>query len=149
MDLLSYCSKNWTKRLPCWFKQCFGLLNMFIARKCSDMGVSGIYVTLLFAVYNFRNKSLLRLIFSSNYSKFYEDFRNAEKNWENISRFLDNCIWIGCFRHSLLLRRNTCHRVSICWLTVWRFPTLLRQNFSRSIFFKVIKKYDITTVMLI
>ena len=65
---------------------------MFIARKCSDTGVLGIYVTPLFAVYNFRNKSLVRLIFSSNYSKFYEDFRNAEKNSENISRFLDNCI---------------------------------------------------------
>ena len=48
-----------------------------------------------------------------NYSKFYGYVGNAEKNWANISWFWGNCIWYGCVRRSLLLRENTCHRVSI------------------------------------
>ena len=77
-------------------------------------GFLGISVTALFAVYNFRKKSPLRFIFSSKYSKFYPDLRNAEKNWENAFPFLDNCFSIGCFKHSFLLRENTCHWLSIC-----------------------------------
>ena len=73
-----------------------------------------IWVTPHFLVYNFRNKSALRLVFSSNDTKFYEDFGNGEKNWEIFFPFGDNCIWIGCFKHYLLLRDNTFHWVSIC-----------------------------------
>ena len=42
--------------------------------------------------------------FFSEYSKLYADYDNAEKDGENIFWFWDNCIWIGCVRHSLLLR---------------------------------------------
>ena len=112
-------------------------------------GFLGISVTPLFAVYNFRNNSPLRLIFSSKYSKFYADFRNAEKNSKNISRFLDNCIWIGCFKCLLLLRENTSHRVSICLQTVSRFQVLLKQNFLSRFFFRLIKKYHKNTAMQI
>ena len=77
-------------------------------------GFLGFYITSHFAFYNLRNKSLLRLIFSWKYSKFYLDFGNGEKNLENYLSFGDNCVWIGCFKHALLLRENTCHRVLIC-----------------------------------
>ena len=53
-------------------------------------------------------------MFFSKYSKFYVDSGNADKNCENIFWFGDNIIWIGCVKHSLLLRENTCHWVSIC-----------------------------------
>ena len=38
------------------------------------------------------------------YSKFNVDYRNAEKNWEKVSCFWDNSIWIGCIKLSLLRR---------------------------------------------
>ena len=77
-------------------------------------GFLGFYITSHFAFYNLRNKSLLRLIFSWKYSKFYLDFGNGEKKLENYLLFGDNRIWIGCFKHALLLRENTWHRVLIC-----------------------------------
>ena len=46
--------------------------------------------------------------FFSRYSKFYVDCENGEENGENIFWLGDNCIWIGCVNHSLLLRVNTC-----------------------------------------
>ena len=47
--------------------------------------------------------------FFSKCFKFYVDSANAEKNWANIFRFSDNCVWIGCVKHSFLLRDNTFH----------------------------------------
>ena len=90
-------------------------------------GFLGIEVTLLFAVYTFRKKSPLMLIF------FFQSVPNftyilgmQQKNGENIFWFWNNCIWIGGVRHSLLLRENTCLRVSICLQTVSRFQILLK-----------------------
>ena len=77
-------------------------------------GFLGISVIQLFAVYNFRKKNLLSWSSFSKCSKFYVDFGHAEKNPENVFWFSDNCIPIGSVRHSLLLRGNFCHRVSIC-----------------------------------
>ena len=65
----------------------------------------------------------------SKYSKFYVYHANAVKNSENISWLWDNCILIGCVKHSLLLRENTCQRVSICWETVSRFKILQNRAF--------------------
>ena len=42
--------------------------------------------------------------FFAKYSRFYVDSANAGKHSENIFWFWDNFIWIGCVRHSLLLR---------------------------------------------
>ena len=44
----------------------------------------------------------MRLIFISKCSKYYVDFGNLEKNWEDVLSFWENCIWIGCVKHSLL-----------------------------------------------
>ena len=99
-DFLSEWSRNMTKILPCRFKQCFGPCNMLTVHKCSDTRV-------------FRLLSKLDSSFFSKYSKFYLDFANEEKNRENIFEFGDNCIWIGCVKHLLLLRENTSHPVSI------------------------------------
>ena len=77
----------------------------------------GIKVNPLFAVYNFRNKKLLRLIFLLKVFQILCRFRicrYAGKNTANIFGFRDNTTWIDCFKHSLLLKQNTCHWVSIC-----------------------------------
>ena len=74
-----------------------------------------ISVTPHFAVYNFWKKNnLWGWSCFSKYSKFCADFGNAEKNWENIFRFWDNCISIDCVKHSFLLRGNTIH-----WVSIW------------------------------
>ena len=49
----------------------------------------------------------------SQYHNFYLDFWNAEQNSQNIFRFGDKCIWIGCVKHLLLMRKNISHPVSV------------------------------------
>ena len=52
--------------------------------------------------------------FFSKCPKFDVDFRSLEKSLENIVSFGENWIWIGCVKHSVLTRENTCHLESIC-----------------------------------
>ena len=61
----------------------------------------------------------------------------------------NNGIWIGCVKHSFLLRENTFHRVSICYETLSRFQILLKQNLSSWIPFGASKKNDRNTAMQI
>ena len=77
-DFVSEWSRNMTETLPCRHKQCFRPCNMLTVHKCSDTRVFRHYVTPLFPVCSFRNKTPVRLIFFSNFSKFYIDFTNAE-----------------------------------------------------------------------
>ena len=55
----------------------------------------------------------MTFIVFSHCSKVDVDFRILEKIWENFFGYVDNCISIGCFQQSLLLRENTCHCESI------------------------------------
>ena len=64
----------------------------------------GIYVTPLFAVYNIRNKTHLRLIFFFKVFQILYRFCKQGTNFRKNFQFGDNCIWIGCVKHSLLLR---------------------------------------------
>ena len=41
---------------------------------------------------------LRRTSFLSKWLKLYVDSKNGTKNWENVFRFSDNCIWIGSFK---------------------------------------------------
>ena len=43
--------------------------------------------------------------FFSKCSKFDEDFKNWEKNWENIFSFSDNCIWYNTCRVHIYPRK--------------------------------------------
>ena len=132
-----------TKILPCRLKESFlDTLTCWVSISVLIGGFLDILVSPLFAVYTFIKKEPLRLMFFfSKYSKFYVDSRNGAKNSENIF-FWNNSIRIGCVRHLLLLRENTCHRVSVCEQTVSRFQILLKQNFSSWFRFRVIKKYE-------
>ena len=77
-------------------------------------GVLGMLLTPHSWLYNFRKKSQLRLIFCLKVFHIWCRFRKCRKNLETIFWFSDNSIWIGSGKHSLLLRENTFHRVSIC-----------------------------------
>ena len=90
------------------------LLTYWLSISVLTHGFLGIYVTPLFPVYILETNKIWGSSFFRKYSKLYVDFWNAEKNSKNVFRYLDNCIWIGCVKHSLLLRENTFHRVSIC-----------------------------------
>ena len=131
-----------TKILPCRWKESFGHFNMLSVHKCSDRGIFGyISISAFCSLYFHKEGTSEAHVFFSKYSKFYVDFRNGGKNSENIF-FWNNSIRIGCVRHLLLLRENTCHRVSVCEQTVSRFQILLKQNFSSWFRFRVIKKYE-------
>ena len=75
---------------------------------------SGIEITPPFVVYNFRENKLPRLILLFKVFQILCRFRKRRKNLRKPFWFWDNCIWIGCVKHWLLLRENTCHRESIC-----------------------------------
>ena len=96
--------------MPFRFMQCFRAFNMFTVHKCSDkwllwhLSKPAFLQSIILETNNLRGSS-----FVSKYCKFYVDSWNAEKNWENIFWFEDNIDWIGCFKHSLLLRENTSH----------------------------------------
>ena len=66
--------------------------------KCSDTELLRCFSNrTIYSLYNFINTSALKLIFFSKCSKCEIDFRNAEKNWENIFHFRVKCIWIAAY----------------------------------------------------
>ena len=74
-------------------------------------------------------------------SKFDIHFKNTEKNWQKGFCFLDNCIWFGWDKFSLL--RRECLSLVVNVLT--NSPQILhvtkRDFFSNSISFILIKEY--------
>ena len=77
-------------------------------------GFLGISVTTPFAVYNFGRKPAMRLIFSFKNFKIWCRFEKFRKKLKKYFGLGDNCIWIGWFKHSLLLKENTCYSELIC-----------------------------------
>ena len=84
---------NVSDTLRCWLS-----INVL---RCDFLGIKA---TALFAVYNFGNKRAMRLIVFPKYSTFDVHFRNFEENSANVFCYGDNCVWIGCVKHSLLPR---------------------------------------------
>ena len=108
-EVLSERPKHMTKLLPCRFQQLLDRLTCWLSISVLTQGFLDIKGATLFAVFNFVNTSATRLIFFLKCWKLHIDFRQLEKKSENLFRFLDNCIWIRCFKPSLLLRENLCH----------------------------------------
>ena len=132
--------KDMTKILPRNFKERFGAFNMLTAHKYSNTSLFTLLSNPAFWSLEYQKNNLWGSSFFRRYSKLYLDLGNTEKNRKFFFRVLDNCIWIGCGKHSLLPRENTFHRVSICYQTVSRFQILLRQNSLSSFYFRVIKE---------
>ena len=112
---LSDWSRNMTKILLPGFKQCFGPFNMLTTHKCSDTGLFRHLSNLAFCSLKFEKPITSEAdLFFQSIQNFMKISKIYKKNSQNIFRFLDNCIWIGCIKQSLLLRENASHRVSIC-----------------------------------
>ena len=90
------------KVVPLGFQLCLVPLTCWFPKGGMKGDFSEIWLTTYFGFRNFANISAMRLIFFKNYSSLKIDFKNVEKNWENIFCFWDNCSWIGCLKLSLL-----------------------------------------------
>ena len=113
-DLISEWSKYMTKILLFRFKQSFWPFNKLTAHKCSDKRLFRHLKNPAFCSLSFEKQ------INSESHVFFQSISllcRFEKLWKKLRKyfgFWDNSIWIGCVKHSLLLRQNTCHRVSIC-----------------------------------
>ena len=110
-------------------------------------GFLGMEVTTHLRLYNFRKKSILRLIFFFKVFQTLCSFWKYRKNLGKIFFFWDKLIWIGCVKHSHLTRENTLNRVLICQQTVSRFQILLKCNFWAEHLSESSKKYDKNTAV--
>ena len=64
-----------------------------------------IYLITFFGVLNFGNTWAMSVFFFRKMFKIYYRFEKYKhKNWDNISCFWDNCIWIGCVKLCLSRR---------------------------------------------
>ena len=97
-DDKNYCHADWSAASD--------LLTCSLSISVLTWGFLGVSVTPLFAIYNFRNKWLLRIILFPKVFKVLWGFWKWRKKLENLFSFEDNCIWIGCVKHSLLLRER-------------------------------------------
>ena len=98
-------------------------------------GFLGIYLTTSFRVRNFGNAECLRVTFFWKCSEFFVDFKNAQKNREQVFCFWDKCIWICCIKLSLLAREYLSPAVNVLTnslqaLHVRPFPTQLPAQWS-------------------
>ena len=87
-----------------WFKfqQCLGQFTMLLSETSSETGVFRHLSNHVFRVYISEIQNLWGSSFFSKCLKFNLDFKNSEKNSENIFCFWDNIIWVGIFNFSLL-----------------------------------------------
>ena len=120
----------------------FGHFNMLSVHKCSDRGIFGyISISAFCSLYFHKEGTSEAHVFFFKVFQILCRFPKWSKKFRKYF-FWNNSIRIGCVRHLLLLRENTCHRVSVCEQTVSRFQILLKQNFSSWFRFRVIKKYE-------
>ena len=82
--------KRKVKGMSCRFQQCLGPFNLLTIEGCSEI--------------HFGNTSAMRPIFFFKMFKISFKFQKCSKNWGKIFGLLDNCIWIGCSKVSLLRR---------------------------------------------
>ena len=141
--------KIWLKHCREDFSSVSDTLTCWLSISVLSKGFLSIYVTTLFPGHNFGNKLAIRDNFFFKIFKILCKFQKFGKNLQIFFGFGDNGIWIRCVKDWLLPRENTCHRECISCETVSRFHILLRKNFLKWSSFKLIKKFDKTTVVKI
>ena len=107
-----------------------------------------IYISTYLAVYNCWKTSAMRLIFLLEMLQIKSIFKNWSKSWEHILSFLDNFIWIGCSKFSVLPGNSYSLGVNVL-TNVLRFQILLRITFSNGKFPRVMNKGYKTTIVQI
>ena len=90
------------KVLLCRFQQCLGGFNVFSVKGYSE---TGLFRHL--SIHVFRSPKFRKYIGYQDHLFFQNDvnFRITAKNAEKWLYLLDNCIWIGCRKFSLLRRK--------------------------------------------
>ena len=106
--------KNWQKYSRTNLSSASDPLTCWVFVSVLRRGFWLIWVTPLFPVYHFKNRQLVRAIFCLKVFQILRRFQKSRKKFKFFFRIGDNSIWTGCVKHSLLLRENTCLRVSIC-----------------------------------
>ena len=95
------------------FEQCFGPFTMLLVKGPLKRDFLDIYLIMLFGVCQFKNTSAMRIIFFWKCSKLNLDFENAQKKWEKVLCFRDNCIWRCCNKLCLLRREYLSSAVNV------------------------------------
>ena len=103
-QLPSHWSMNILKVLWFRFQQCLGPFSMLLFERSSETEFLHIYLTTVFQARHFGNMSAMRVIFSRKCYKFHLHVKNAEKSWQKVFPFRDNCIWNRCVKLPLLRR---------------------------------------------
>ena len=94
-----------------------------------------IYLTTFLKVRNFGNTlAMSAIFFFSICSKFNLDFKNAKKNSEKFFCFWDNCIWVGCLKHSLLKTEDMPRAVNVLTNSLKSFRINKRHFFKLNCF---------------
>ena len=93
------------RKLLWWrFQQCSGTFTMLLAKGFSQTGLFRHLSDYVFRVRNFKITKSMRDSFLPKCSNFHLDFKITARNIEKVFCFLDNCIWIGSLKLSLLRR---------------------------------------------
>ena len=98
-----------------------------------------IYLSMFFGVRKFKNTSSMRVILFLEMFKIESKFTKWKKKLENIFRFWDNCIWICCYKLSLLRREYLLSAVNK--VTNSQIFHITQRDFSTWIAFTGINKY--------
>ena len=128
------------KVLSSRMQQCLSPFTMLLVEGSSERIFLDIYLTTYLGVRNIKYTSSVRVIFFWKYSKFNVDFRNWEKNPEQVFCFWDNSIWIGCVKLCLLGREYLSTAVNVLTNKL-KVLQRTKRDFSNSIAFTVINKY--------
>ena len=83
------------------FHQCLGTFTIMLVEGSSETALFRHLSGYVVGVRTFEKK-FMRFIFFSKSLKFHLYFKNEVKNWENFFCYLDNSIWIGIVKLSLL-----------------------------------------------
>ena len=81
-----------------------GTFTISLDEASSETGLFRYLCDYIFGLRNFKNTKSMTVNFFSKSLNLFLDFGNVAKNWEKVFWFLDNCIWIGINKVSLLRR---------------------------------------------
>ena len=126
------------KRIWWNFQQFYRHFNMLNAEGCSETGLFkhlSLSQSLISAIHNLRGSYLFFKMFKMLYI-----FRICSQKLIKFFCFKQNCNWIGCWKWPITKR-------ILATRTVLRFQISLKRTFSKSIFAKVMKQYDVSLLV--
>ena len=105
LNFIKYWSINMLKVLLCRLTQCLSPFNMLSFERSSETSIIRYLPNHVFRSPSFRKYVTYEgHLFFPKCSEIDRDFKNVSKKSEKVFCLLDNCIWIGCVKFSLLRR---------------------------------------------